>query len=128
MAIKLDMIGITVADMGEALRFYRLLEIEIPEPGPDDDHVEAILENGLRIAWDTLALMKQINPDWEEPKGHRTGIAFLCDNPAHVDATYQRILDAGFKSQTPPWDAFWGQRYAQVQDPDGNIIDLFAPL
>ena len=28
----------------------------------------------------------------------------------------------------PPWDAFWGQRYAQVKDPDGNVVDLFAPL
>jgi uncharacterized glyoxalase superfamily protein PhnB len=27
-----------------------------------------------------------------------------------------------------PWDAFWGQRYAAVGDPDGNLIDLFAPL
>jgi hypothetical protein len=23
---------------------------------------------------------------------------------------------------------FWGMRYAQVKDPDGNIVDLFADL
>jgi hypothetical protein len=27
-----------------------------------------------------------------------------------------------------PWDAFWGQRYAVVHDPDGNGVDLLAPL
>jgi catechol 2,3-dioxygenase-like lactoylglutathione lyase family enzyme len=27
-----------------------------------------------------------------------------------------------------PYDAFWGQRYANVADPDGNAVDLFAPL
>jgi uncharacterized glyoxalase superfamily protein PhnB len=27
-----------------------------------------------------------------------------------------------------PWDAFWGQRYAVVHDPDGNGVDLFCPL
>jgi uncharacterized glyoxalase superfamily protein PhnB len=27
-----------------------------------------------------------------------------------------------------PWDAFWGQRYATVLDPDGNSVDLFAAL
>jgi uncharacterized glyoxalase superfamily protein PhnB len=27
-----------------------------------------------------------------------------------------------------PFDAFWGQRYATVLDPDGNTVDLFAPL
>ena len=26
-----------------------------------------------------------------------------------------------------PFDAFWGQRYATVLDPDGNAVDLFAP-
>jgi uncharacterized glyoxalase superfamily protein PhnB len=25
-------------------------------------------------------------------------------------------------------DAFWGQRYATVLDPDGNSVDLFASL
>jgi uncharacterized glyoxalase superfamily protein PhnB len=27
-----------------------------------------------------------------------------------------------------PMDAFWGQRYAQVKDPDGTVIDLYATL
>ena len=27
-----------------------------------------------------------------------------------------------------PFDAFWGQRYATVRDPDGNAVDLFAAL
>lgn len=27
-----------------------------------------------------------------------------------------------------PWDAFWGQRYGILNDPDGNTIDLFCPL
>lgn len=27
-----------------------------------------------------------------------------------------------------PWDAFWGQRYCSVMDPDGNQIDIFANL
>ncbi len=56
------------------------------------------------------------------------GIAFLCDSPAEVDATYRELVDAGCERHKEPWDAFWGQRYAQVEDPDGNGIDLFAPL
>lgn len=27
---------------------------------------------------------------------------------------------------TEPWDAFWGQRYATVKDPDAYQIDIFA--
>lgn len=128
MGIQLDMIGITSANIAESLRFYRLLDIKIAESAAGEDHVEAALPNGLRIAWDSLELMKQLDPDWVVPCGHRIGLAFLCDSPAAVDATYQRVLDAGFLGKKEPWDAFWGQRYALVTDPDGNIIDLFAPL
>jgi uncharacterized glyoxalase superfamily protein PhnB len=56
------------------------------------------------------------------------GLAFLCDSPADVDSTYAEILAAGYEGKAPPWDAFWGQRYASVLDPDGNQVDLFAPL
>ena len=37
------------------------------------------------------------------------------------------IRDAGFTVVKEPWDAFWGQRYAIVADPDGYMVDLFAP-
>jgi uncharacterized glyoxalase superfamily protein PhnB len=56
------------------------------------------------------------------------GLAFLCDSVADVDARFASVIAAGFESHKQPWDAFWGQRYAQVLDPDGNIVDLFAPL
>jgi uncharacterized glyoxalase superfamily protein PhnB len=39
-----------------------------------------------------------------------------------------RLIDAGFSGTNEPWDAFWGQRYARVSDPDGSKVDLFAPL
>ena len=35
---------------------------------------------------------------------------------------------AGHEGHLVPWDAFWGQRYATVHDPDGNAIELFADL
>ena len=38
------------------------------------------------------------------------------------------LVEAGYTGEKEPWDAFWGQRYAIVQDPDGNGVDLFAPL
>lgn len=60
-----------------------------------------------------------------EPEPHgRLGIAFRCD----VDATFAALIESGVKPHREPWDAPWGQRYAQVYDPDGVIVDLFAPL
>ena len=54
-------------------------------------------------------------------------LAFRCDTPAEVDRTYDELIALGYEGHKPPWDAFWGQRYAEVLDPDGNLADLFAP-
>lgn len=127
MSVHLDAIGIVVADIAKSLAFYQLLGIEVPTE-IDGPHVECVLDNGLRLMWDTIALMKEIDPAWEEPVGHRMGLAFACSSPAEVDSTFLAIVKAGHRVQREPWDAFWGQRYAQVIDPDGNTVDLFAAL
>lgn len=124
---QLDALGIVTADLHAAARFYRLLGVDVPEP--DGEHLEATLPNGLRLMWDAEALMAKLDPDRRPPAGGaRIALAFLCESPADVDRTYATVVDAGFPGRTPPWDAFWGQRYATVVDPDGNPVDLFAPL
>lgn len=124
---KLDALGIVSKDLAASARFYRLLGVDVPEP--DGDHLEATLPNGLRLMFDDVKLIQQLDPSREEPRGgHRVGLAFLCDSPAEVDETYQRVLDAGYRGKDEPFDAFWGQRYATVVDPDDNAVDLFAPL
>lgn len=125
---RLDAVGIVVRGMDAALRFYRLLGLALPESAAGEDHVEATTPGGLRVMFDAVAMVKSFTPDWEEPRGHRMGMAFHCGDAAGVDATYERITSAGFAGVKAPWDAFWGQRYAQVRDPDGNTVDLFAPL
>ncbi len=59
-------------------------------------------------------------------RGAPGGPAFLCPSPADVDAKYADLAALGH-GHKEPWDAFRGQRYASVKDPDGNQIDLFAP-
>lgn len=125
---ELDLIGIVVKDMAASLKFYRLLGLDIPPEADGEAHVETKTAHGLRLAWDTVELMHSIYPDWPEPAGHRVGLAFLCDSPADVDAMYAQLTAAGYQGHKPPWDAFWGQRYAVMMDPDGNLIDLFAAL
>jgi catechol 2,3-dioxygenase-like lactoylglutathione lyase family enzyme len=122
----LSAIGIVTHDMKESVRFYRLLGVDVPEPS--DDHLDATLPSGLRLMWDTLELIKRLDPDWSEPRGHRMGLAFECASPSEVDATHRKVVAAGFRSKKDPFDAFWGQRYAQLIDPDDNIVDLFAQL
>ena len=124
---SLAAIGIVSKDLRTSIRFYGLLGVRFPDP--DGDHVEATLPNGLRLMLDDLTLIKQLDKEeWTEPRGHRMGLAFECGSPAEVDALHAKVTVAGHASKTAPWDAFWGQRYAQVIDPDGNVVSLFAAL
>src|SRR6476660_622294 len=124
----LDAIGITTADMASSCRFYRLLGVPVDEPSGGEDHFAATLHSGIRLMWDSVELMKQLDPDWQPPVGHRLGLAFHCGDAAGVDATHTAVVAAGFGSKNDPWDAFWGQRDTGVLDPDDNEVSLFAPL
>ena len=119
-------IGIVTKDMARSVGFYRLLGVSVGDP--DGDHLDATLRSGVRLMWDKVELIKKLDPEWREPVGHRMALAFECASPAEVDRVHDRVTAAGFRSKKEPWDAFWGQRYAQVIDPDGNVVDLFAAL
>lgn len=125
-SMKWNFLGIVAANLEESVRFYRLLGCPFPDPN-GEDHIEAQFENGMRLALDSLELMKSIG-HWTEPVGHRMGMGFEVESAARVDGLYREIVEAGFRGETEPWDAFWGQRYAQVLDPDGNKVDIYASL
>jgi uncharacterized glyoxalase superfamily protein PhnB len=128
MVIHADAFGVVVQDMAAAMAFYSQLGLEFPEGVEGEQHVEAALPGGIRLMFDTVELMKQISDYHLATGGHRMSLAFVCDSPAEVDATHAALVVAGHRSVTEPWDAFWGQRYATVLDPDDNPVDLFAPL
>jgi catechol 2,3-dioxygenase-like lactoylglutathione lyase family enzyme len=129
MQARLDMIGLVVQDMGRSLAFYRRLGLAVPAEADREPHVETTLPGGLRLAWDTVETVRSFDPDWTAPSGSpRVGLAFLCDSPADVDRAFAELVAEGYEGHKEPWDAFWGQRYAMVHDPDGNSVDLFAPL
>lgn len=129
MTARFDLVGIVVADMARSLAFYRELGFDLPASADGEPHVEASLPGGLRVAWDTIETVRSFDPSWQPASGgSRMSLAFACDGPADVDATYARLTAAGHEGHLAPWDAFWGMRYAILHDPDGNSVDLFAPL
>ncbi|MDX6401523.1 MAG: hypothetical protein QOF27_2129 [Gaiellaceae bacterium] len=129
MSPQLDLFGIVVSDMTRSLAFYRKLGLEFPEGAESEGHAEAQLPGGLRYALDTEETMRSFDPEWQRPTGgHAVGGAFRCESPDEVDGVYAELLAAGGSAHKEPWDAFWGMRYAQLADPDGTVIDLYAPL
>jgi catechol 2,3-dioxygenase-like lactoylglutathione lyase family enzyme len=135
MTVQLNYISFVVADMQPSLDFYRTLGLPIPvgahltESGDPEDHVE-LTQGSLRVAWESEALIRSLNPGWTPPPAgqSRLAVAFAADLPAEVDAVCERMKVAGYTVLAEPYDAPWGQRYATVQDPGGTPVDLFAWL
>ncbi len=127
MAIVPHTIDIVVADIAASLSFYRTLGLDAPAEA-DGPQVQIVTPGGATIGLVAEDMVRQTNPGWAAPTGSRVTFACRCGSPEELDATHARVVAAGYQSRQDPWDAFWGQRYAMVVDPDGNRVDLFAAI
>jgi uncharacterized glyoxalase superfamily protein PhnB len=125
-------INLVARNYEATLKFYRLLGLIIPDPTPQPPgslHAEAENPDGLHFALDNENLARIYNAAWrkESRKSSVLMTAFL-NSRNEVDETYGRLVKAGFTGQQPPYDAFWGARYAIVADPEGNDVGLESPI
>lgn len=122
-------VQIFAKDVHRSIAFYRLLGLPVPEPGGPDPHVDVALPGGNRLSFDAQETITGMHPEWSPPdSAGRVALAFGLESPAEVDAMFARLTQAGYQGPLRPYDASWGQRYATLLDPDGNIVDLFAAL
>ena len=126
--MKLNAVGITSRDFKKSVAFYSILGFVFPEFDDTADHMEPLTEPGeTRLMLDSVKLATELIGEEPRPSNH-SHFALEYDSPAEVDEIATKLKAAGFAIVMPPWNAFWGQRYAVVQDPDGYKIDLYAPL
>jgi catechol 2,3-dioxygenase-like lactoylglutathione lyase family enzyme len=125
---KLNVFGLIVADIARALAFYRALGLQIPASADSEPHVDVDLGGGIRLSFDDATMVRGFMPGYQPSSGQWGSLAFECESPAAVDSCYERLTGAGHHGEMKPWDAFWGQRYAVLRDPDGNSVDLYAAI
>ena len=114
-------------DVAERTTDARPLKVNVPrDPSPSEDQVQRAAHALAAASHPGVQLL--IGARVATIAGQRVTLAFKCDSPAEVDALYRRIMQQGYEGHREPWDAVWGQRYAVVADPDGTLVDLFAPL
>jgi catechol 2,3-dioxygenase-like lactoylglutathione lyase family enzyme len=130
MAPNPNVLGLVAQDLPRTLAFYRALGLDIPDDADKAPHVEVELTGGFRLMIDPVETIRAFDPDWKPSASGSPGgsLAFECANPAAVDETYAAMVTSGFDGHLEPFDAFWGQRYASLRDPDGFGVDLYAAL
>jgi uncharacterized glyoxalase superfamily protein PhnB len=77
------------------------------------------------LDFDSIAFARQWN---QGSTGCGVVIGFRFASRQEVDEAFARLTAAGHRSQQVPYDAFWGARFAVVEDPDGNAVALTSPV
>jgi Glyoxalase/Bleomycin resistance protein/Dioxygenase superfamily len=65
---------------------------------------------------------------WDAGHSGRAVFGFRVSSRERVDGLYSDLTTFGYVGQQPPYDAFWGARYAIVEDPDGNPVGIMSPV
>lgn len=110
------------------MEYYSLIGFKFADGSENQDHVEPVTSEGsARLMIDTTELMTKVLGETPKP-GNHSSFAIEFDAPDEVDEVCKKIAATGHTVIKKPWDAFWGQRYAVVKDPDGYMVDLYAYL
>jgi len=130
----LDQVNIISGDLQRSLDFYRLLGAVFPRPLPNSSgqlfHVNSEPHDGARLELDSAEFTPVWNAGWAgraDLQG-RVVLGFRIATREGVDQRFRGLTVAGYRELQPPFDAFWGARYAIVEDPDGIAIGLISPI
>lgn len=122
-------VNLFVKDMSATVAFYRRMGLAIDDDHPwGTHHVELVMPSGFELAFDSIEMTKSYDSGWRGPSdGSRGVLVFSLPSREAVDTLYAELTAAGYVGHQPPFDAFWGARYAVVDDPDGNNVGLMSP-
>lgn len=123
--MKLDMVGLIVEDMKEAISFYQLLGFQLLEGDETASYVE-LNNEGVRISLNKIEMITEVLGFKPEITGDKIELAFLCESKEKVNELVEKIRQNQFEIIQEPFLAPWKQYYALVRDADRNIISLFV--
>ena len=114
---SISAVTLLTVDMVEAVAFYQALGFSLLYGGPEARFTSFRVGTGyLNLQLDTVG----------SPRRALWGRVVLRVDD--VDAMYRRAVAAGFKPETSPADAPWGERYFHIRDRDGHELSFARPL
>jgi uncharacterized glyoxalase superfamily protein PhnB len=118
-------VHLTVNNLAKSADFYRMVGLKLPADTDLGEHVEIDLGGGAQLALSTERVARMYDPGFREPFGQTaSALQFQVNSRQGVDDLYRSLTGSGYAGHLAPVEAFWGGRYAEVDDPDGNIIGL----
>jgi catechol 2,3-dioxygenase-like lactoylglutathione lyase family enzyme len=134
----LDQINLVCGDMDASLAFYRRLGVEIPDAAvwrtpTGAHHVSAgdqSPDRAIDFDLDSTAFAQHWNSGWKDRNDlrGRVVVGFGVATRAAVDDIFRDMIGAGYRGLQEPHDAFWGARYAIIEDPDGIAVGVMSPV
>ena len=118
-----------VRDLGRTIAFYRRLGLRFPDGAETGVFVGVTTDEGVHLAFATHALTRGYDKGFKEPSGPSPNC--LQFEVAFVARGRELAVDpVGLvaRGHLAPHDAFWGARYAEVIDPDGNKVGFQSPV
>lgn len=116
MIAGISAVTLAVHDMARAVEFYRQAGFEIAYGGEDASFTS------FRAGPGFLNLILQP----AERRWSWWGRVIFYD--ADVDGLHARLVAAGYRPDTEPRNAEWGERFFHVTDPDGHELSFAWPL
>jgi catechol 2,3-dioxygenase-like lactoylglutathione lyase family enzyme len=133
----LDQINIVCGNMDASLAFYRRLGVDLPQSkvwstasGAHHANAVSTAEDAAGLDLDSTAFAQVWNTGWKgrsDLKG-RVVVGFAVPARADVDTIFGDMTGAGYRGLQEPFDAFWGARYAIIEDPDGLAVGIMSPV
>lgn len=136
--VILDQINLVCGDTDASIAFYRRLGVEIPDAAvwrtPTGAHHvgagEHAADKAIAFDLDSTAFAQCWNSGWKgrtDLRG-RVVLGFGVATRAAVDDVFRDMTGAGYRGLQEPHDAFWGARYAIIEDPDGIAVGVMSPV
>jgi catechol 2,3-dioxygenase-like lactoylglutathione lyase family enzyme len=122
---RFTMVVLLIEDLARSVAFYRRLGVVFPDDVDRRKDVVADLGGGHNLVLTTTFVRN--DPDRREPSGGaRTFLEFFVDGDEAVNAKYDELVAAGYRSRRPPFRTDFDAWMALVDDPDGNTVLVTA--
>lgn len=125
-------VNLVVRSVAASVAFYRALGLVVEEaaaPEWANHHAAVVMPIGVRLELDSRAFARAWDPGLRASAGGSACVLFFgVGSREAVDEMVARMAAGGTAVQKAPEDAFWGARYAILEDPDGHAVGVMSPV